>query len=231
MVGSVQVVGRRDLAVVLAALDHDNLQPGALGHGRVVGQGGRFGIAERCRGAMRGQQRRRSGRPAASAPATGSWRGTVSVTASPSPDALQRIGERDAEDGAVDAPDATAGQAGLNVGTAHEGPGGIVDRHQVGRIGGQRLQAVQDGLLPADAATTRAAPGRALRRPGRSGRHLPDAITTRTALECLGRPGSASEGPAQDGLAFQKRILLGQRAAEAAAAAGGDDQGGARLRH
>jgi hypothetical protein len=30
-------------------------------------------------------------------------------------------------------------------------------------------------------------------------------------------------GPAQDGLAVQKRILLGQRAAEAAAAAGRDD--------
>ena len=52
-----EILGRRDLAVVLAAFDHHHLQSGALRDRGVIGQRGRLRRAERRRVAMRLQQR------------------------------------------------------------------------------------------------------------------------------------------------------------------------------
>ena len=43
-------------------------------------------------------------------------------------------------------------QAGRDIRRPHEGPGGVMDGDEVGRLAGQRFQAVEHGLLAARAA-------------------------------------------------------------------------------
>ena len=139
-------------------------------------------------------------------------------------DALQRVGEGNTQDGAVDPVGRDGGQAGVDVGTPHEGTRRVMDRDKIGRRARQRFEAVQDRLLAAGAPRDRRRQAQPL------GCGLVMSVISRTdhhPYPIDGRGGlEGRDGPAQDGLAGQKRILLGQRATEAAAAAGRDDQGG-----
>ncbi len=217
-----EIVRGSDLAVILAARNHDNLQACALRDGRIVGQCRRLAGGERGSRAMRGKQWREAEDLRGLCPpqmlARHGLGDGIAVA-----DTFQGVGQRDAEDGAIGSLGGSGGNARLDLGNSHERPGSIVNRHEVRGIAAQRFEPVQDRLLTAG-------PSMDGRRQGETvGGCDIVSVISRTdndldpihagGLECANRP-------AQDRLAVEKRILLGQRTAEAAAAAGRDDQGG-----
>ena len=149
-----EILGGGDLAVIVVALDHDNPETGALGDRGIVGE--RRGFVAPSGAAARCASSRAAYRKTCGVCARHKWaRGTVSEMAPAGSDALQRVGERHAQDGAVDSRRRQGLQAGGDVGRPDEGAGGIVDGDQVRRLGGQRFQAVQHRMLPAGAAFDR----------------------------------------------------------------------------
>ena len=167
----------------------------------------------------------RSGRPAASAPARDRRAGRSRRSTPSSSTRFSVSASANAQDGAVDAGGRGGVEAGRDVGRPHEGAGGVVDGDEV------RAAAPASASSPFRTDCCRLAPpGTGGGRSKPRGRRL-DSGARRPARS---RPGSGRcrawpegrERVPQDRLAAQKRILLGQRAAEAAAAAGGDDQGG-----
>ena len=172
-----QVVGRGDLAVVVVALDHDDAQSGALGDRRVVGEGGRLVRGQRLPPRDARRAARRSGRSAASAPATGR-RAARSRQATPASSTFFSVSATGTPSTAPSMPGPQGLQAADDVGHPHEGPGGIVDGHQVGRMRRQGFQPVQDRLLPAARHRRPAAAGPAPRRRPDSRPSSPEAMTT-----------------------------------------------------
>jgi hypothetical protein len=220
--GRGKVGSRGDLAVIFAARDHDKREARALGHGSIVRQRGRLVGGERSRRAVRRQQRGEAEElrrlcPPQIAPRHGLGDRLACTHA------LQRVGEGNAEDGAVDPVGRGGNEAGLDLGWTHERSRSVVNGDEVRRRTGQRFETVEHGLLAAAAARHGWGQIQAPRRRlvefviSRTDHHE-DPVDRWRALE-------GGNGAAQDGLAVQKRILLGQGAAEAAAAAGGDDEG------
>ena len=99
-------------------------------------------------------------------------------------------------------------QAADDVGHPDEGPGGVMDGHEVGGTRGQGLQAVQDRLLPAGAARRPAAAGPGPRRPPDSrlsspgGDHDLDAVDARRRPEGLQRCGAGRVGRPEGHIAW-----------------------------
>ena len=149
-----EILGRGDLAVIVVARDHDNPQSRALGDGGIVGE--RRGVigAERGRGAVgREQGRKPEDLGRLGAPQAGArhrfGNGAAAV------DAFQGVGERHAQDGAVDARHRQDLQAGADIRRPNERAGGIVDGNEVRRLGSQRFQAIEHRLLTARPAHDR----------------------------------------------------------------------------
>ena len=212
-----KILGRGDLAVVLAAFDHHHLQSCAFGHRGVVGQGRRLGLRRASPRRDAPSAALRSGRSAASAPARG-W------CAGPCRRPRRRCAVRltvSARRTPRTAPSIPGGRGGLQAGgdihRPDEGPGGVMDRHEVGRLAGQRLEPVQDRLLAARPAQDGAGQVEALD----GGRVVGFVAGGDHHLQAVDfRGGSIRlERVPQDRPAGQQGILLGQGAAEPAAAA------------
>ncbi len=105
-----------------------------------------------------------------------------------------------------------------------EGPGGIVDQHDVGRESHQRFEAGQHRRLPRRAAED----GRGDRHAGHRRVKVRDIVRMNDNL-CPGDPGMGGKGgdAAGDHRASAKlAILLGSAIAGPQPASGGNDQGG-----
>ena len=106
-----------------------------------------------------------------------------------------------------------------------EWTGRIVNGDEIGRLVRQRLEAIENGMLPADAAQHRGGQSESIGRrriesfvPGGDHHpHVPDA----------GTGGERIHRVAEDGFAAQNGVLLGNRTAKAGSTAGGDDEGDA----
>ena len=219
-----EIVGRRDLPVILAACHHHHLQSRALGHRCVVRKRRRFGAGQRRHGTMRFEQ----GNEAEDlrclrSPEIGPWHGLDHGSLRIGP--LDRIRQRHAENGAVDTVCRGGRQAACNVRWPNKGTRRIVDGDEIRGLANQGLEAVQNRLLPGRAAEDGPRQVQALDRGCIMGFR-----TRRDDDANCGNPASSAIGKqrmSQYGLAIENGVLLGQRATEAAPASGGNDKGDA----
>ena len=122
---------------------------------------------------------------------------------------MRRVGER--------------GQQAVDDAGGHKGAGGIMDHDDVGRIVGERFEAVAGRLLPGRTAGD-----------GRRQGEARDCCVIQRAVVGVdddrdgvdaGMRQQALDGVAQQRLAGDRAILLGRATAGADALSGGDDQG------
>ena len=198
-------------SVILMAGDHDNPEPRTLGHCGIVGErrglvcAKRGGVAVRLEKGSIAEDLGRL-RPPQMRPWHRLGNGAAAI------DALQRVGERYPQDGAIDTRRRQSFQAVGNVGRPHEGAGGVMNGDKVRCLGCQRFQAIQHRVLAAGASFDRwrqveAADGRLVMCLITGTDHDLDPVDAR------GRPENR-QGAAQDGLAG----YIAQRSTEREAA-------------
>ena len=203
----VEIIGRGDLAIVLMASNHDNLQACAFGYCGVVGQCRGLACRQRRGGAVRLEQGPESenlrGLRTPQAGARYGGRDDSAVVG-----ALQGIGERHPQNGALDGRIVQSGETGGDIGSPDERAGCVVHRHQVRRDRGQCLQAVQHRVLATCAPFDRrwqveVADSRPV---------LSLVVGTDDDLQVVdpGHAAKGDHGPTDHGFALKKGILLGQ---------------------
>ena len=220
--GHGQVLGRRELAVGVAAGDQRHGQAGPFGDGRVVGEVERPAAAAASWAARMSAKRKPCGVCARHRPARSRVSATRPLARRPASGcrraARRRWRPASAVEGLEHALDDVCGDT--------NGRTRVMDQHAVGRMRRQGPQAIEHRgcrVSPPVTGGSKLWDDRQMARRTARGRPAPITTCTRSTA---GDPRKTPHGPRQHGDAPERGILLGRGRPGARAPSGGDDQRG-----